>query len=276
MAKSSPFAAFPKIAEAWQFFWKQPALLRVAFWTLGFPGFIAATLSRVVDPSDPLSRSSVGLFIAQNDPDALSMGLTGILLTLLSIWGMCGIVVVGRRMIGARSGRARTSFFSVLKEAAPFVRPVFFLSIVYSLMVGVAAFLPVAAAWYVNVKNPMVLVVLALILPAILSTYFFLAPLSVVCEDTERMRGAFKRTYLLVKGKFWLTFRCLLILGLFLALPPMVVGLAFDAFGQLRTAYALGADFVLQMVASIFTSVFFLALVLLYGKLKEAPREIKL
>jgi hypothetical protein len=77
MAKAKkPFAALPMLKEAWFFFWKQPALLRVALWMVGLTSFFAAILGRVIDPTDTLSKTQLGLFLAENDPESLFAGPT--------------------------------------------------------------------------------------------------------------------------------------------------------------------------------------------------------
>ena len=279
-----PFAALPMLKEAWLFFWKQPALLRVSLWMMALTGFFSTVLGRVADTSDKLSTSSPGIFLAQNDPDALFVGFMGILLALVALWGECGMMVVGRRMIGARSGRTRTSFSSVLKEAAPFVRPVLFCELVILAMIAVPIFVlwaiyssSAAIQQIADTPNFGLLFLAFVILTGLIAgTYLIFGPISIVCDDKKTSRGALRYSIALVRGKFWTTLKCLIIFGFLAFLPAMVTEMLIENVPLYGTWLILSADFLVSVLMGLGTAIAYLAIVLLYGKLRDAPKEVKL
>lgn len=271
--RSRPFSPFPMLREAWSFFWKQPALLRVAFVMMGLPSFLGAILIRVMDPRDPFSGTGFATFIATNDPDALSPWFMGILLALVYMWGICGIAVVGRRMITTKSGRARTSFSSVLKEALPFVRPVVACALVSIGLLSLPLIASFALASYVEVPY---LAWLGAVPSLVIGVYIAFATTLIICEERTTSRRALRDSIGLVYGKFWRTFWCIAVFFLCYSIPvaaltyfsvPLTTGIIAEAI----------SDFVIEMLISIFDSIFLvLCFIVLYGKLKAAPKEVKL
>ena len=116
------------IRASWIFYRKQPVLNWVLVWFLIVPQVVMNMLSR-------LSKGTSYPFL-HGLPDrdlTVLLVLPGfLLLTLIIIWGVACVLVVCRRIIQSRAGRARTSFATLRKEAAPYILPLLFTSILRS------------------------------------------------------------------------------------------------------------------------------------------------
>lgn len=124
MAKRST-SSLSLITEAWTFFRKQRALGAVTVWFFALPTWLIGLLTRLTDQDDIFGGTALHRFLAQNDPKNLIAIFLSLVLTLVSVWGAACVLVVGRRMIKSKAGRARTSFRAVRQDAAPLVGPLF-------------------------------------------------------------------------------------------------------------------------------------------------------
>lgn len=192
-------ATFALIGSSWDFFRRQPALLSVGIWmlflpTLGIDALNVLHDSGIVTP-DIKAGAAIGIL------------LLILLLSLVIVWGQCCIYVVGRRMLQAKAGRARTSFGALATQAKPFVIPFVLTHVLRAC---------ITLLW-----------TLLLVIPGIiyaLRTTF--APVIIVGEN-KAYRAALQRSKDAVKGHSWRIFGTLLLLVILLfVLPFLVIGLA--------------------------------------------------
>jgi uncharacterized membrane protein len=108
------------IRDAWKFYRKQPALNTVLLCLLILPSVLSDLF---------LQHGMASAAIPDAAGRTIAQASVFLLLTLVTYWGMTGILLVGRRMIQQRAGRGRTSFKAVCKQARPFVMPLFFTSV---------------------------------------------------------------------------------------------------------------------------------------------------
>lgn len=96
-------------SASWTFFWRQPALLRVAALLVFLPMLVMDVLDvRVGDTPAEQTAVIVVLFLAAY---------------ALFTWGTACTLIVGKRLLQAKAGRTRTSFKAVQGQARGFVAP---------------------------------------------------------------------------------------------------------------------------------------------------------
>lgn len=285
MPSRKPFAALPMVGEAWQFFRKQPALLPVSVLMLGVPNFLISTLGRLIEPGGLFINSQPAVFLQAYDNMRFSVGLGGFLLFLLTLWGMGSVLTVGRRMIGARSGRARTSFTSVAEEASVYTRTMFFTAILVAAEVLVWSALGLVATYLLMMAFPalfplfsgrQISLALFLQLPAgVAAVRLCLALLAVVCEEPLAYRKAMRRSKDLIRGHFWRTIWWLCVHLALLVLPLAVCSSLLEAY-VVTPWMLLAGDCAIQLATGLVVTILLLSMTLLYGALRDAPREVKM
>lgn len=294
MPKRKPFSVLRFAGEALAFFRKQPALWPVTLVLIALPSFVMTIAGRLMEEDSPLLATGIPGFLEQNDPQGYSLVIALILLTLATIWGAASVLLVGRRMIGNRAGRARTSAASVMKESASLVFPMFFTSIIQAAH-ALLWFLPAALAafglymvalmrdWKLDstldgnlyfVVFPLVILIAAL--PGIaylIRTSFYSV---VVASEDLRFAAALRRSKEIVHGRLWTATRCLVGLLVIFVAPSMILAALVEPFTRASLGALLGIDFAVNMISAIFTAPLILASVLLYGALRDAPRSVKI
>ncbi|OGJ56373.1 hypothetical protein A3D88_03215 [Candidatus Peribacteria bacterium RIFCSPHIGHO2_02_FULL_52_16] len=243
------------IGASWTFYRKQPVLNWVLVWFLIMPQTLLNMLSRLME--------GTRYPFLQALPDkklTILLVLPGfLLLTLIIIWGVACVLVVCRRIIQSRAGRARTSFATLRKEAAPYILPLFFTSILRSCF---------TLFWAI-------LLVVPGIIYSIRTTFYAVV---VVAEDIS-YRAALHRSTTMVKGRTGQIFWILLGMNVLLFLPAIMVtaALEFSPFFTLT-------DWLIPLADIIESSFFGLAVILsliasveLFAAIKKRnPIEVEL
>src|SRR3989344_5664488 len=192
------------IGASWTFYRKQPVLNWVLVWFLIMPQTLLNMLSRLME--------GTRYPFLQALPDkklTILLVLPGLLLlTLLIIWGIACVLVVCRRIIQSRAGRARTSFATLRKEAAPYILPLFLTGILRSCFTIFWAILLIVPGVIYSIR-----------------TIFY--PIIVVAEGIS-YRAALHRSTAMVKGRTWQILRILLAVNLVLFFPAIVVTAALE------------------------------------------------
>lgn len=294
MPKRSPFSVLRFAREALAFLRKQSALWPVTILLIAIPSFVMTLAGRLTEEGSPLLQTGIPEFLELNDPQGYSLVIAVILLTLLTMWGAASIMIVGRRMIGNRAGRARTSASSVMKESAPLVFPIFFTSII-QLAHALLWFLPAFAAafgvymigismnWSLDssfqgnlyfVIFPLVVCIAAIpgFVYLIRSGFYSV----VLAAEDLRFTQALKKSKEVTRGRFWTTLRCLIGLMILFAVPPTALSLALESFTQTSIPALLVVDFGTNVVSALFSAPLILSIVLLYGALRDAPKAVKI
>lgn len=237
-------AAFPVIRSSWEFFRKQPALASVAAWLLFLPMLAIDALTQVIEGNLlPDSMSVEG---------RIAIIILVLLLNVVTIWGMCCVLVTGKRMLQTKAGRARTSFRATASQAKAFVIPF----ILTNLLRGCITLL-----WS-----------LLLVVPGIvyaIRTVF--APVVVVGENVA-YRAALQRSKDAVKGNGWRIFGDLVVIVLSLfAVPMLLITVASLPLPQTPLSYA-AVSVVSNAWVAVATVLVNLCLILMYEKYR-APKQ---
>lgn len=290
MPKHKPFSSLRYTAEATGFLWKQPALWSVTLLLIALPSWLVTLCGRLTEESGPILQTGVPAFLQANDPTGYSLIFASVLLFLLTLWGVAGVMLVGRRMIGNRAGRARTSLSSVLRDSAPFVFPLFFTSIlqlarilVWLLPAIAVALGLVGLAFVIRTPNSelilivlLPLLMLVLTLPAVLyaiRTSFF--SVVILAEDIH-YEAALRRSREVMQGYFWPAARCLCYLTIIFVVPPLILAGLLEPFTHTSLAVMIGVDVVVNVVSSFFLTPMLLTMILLFGELRTAPRSVSI
>lgn len=187
------------IGSSWDFFRRQPALISVGFWMLFLPMLGIDALGSLHDqdaiPADIRAGATLGIILLM------------LVLSVITIWGQCCVMVAGKRMLQTNAGRSRTSFNAVASQAKSFVIPF----ILTNILRGCITLL-----W-----------TLLLVVPGIIyAIRTIFVPVVVVGENTA-YRAALRRSMDAVKGNGWKIFGVLALLVIFLfVLPYIVMGAA--------------------------------------------------
>lgn len=249
---------FALIAGAFQFFKRQPALAHVLIWMLALPILLLRVLGRIVVLPGKTSSLSMIPFILRADAATLILLAPAVVLLLLVIvWGSACILMSARRTIQTKAGRARTSFRTLRKEAAPYVPPLVRTCIV--------------RAFFVLFRLPL------LIVPGILyAIRTIFAVVAVVCEDLAGSE-ALRRSVEITRGRTGRVFVAVFALALVLFLPASGTALVLEKF--IVTAYPnlfIIADVFSAFVVSFAATLFLLALVELFAVVRRMAISVKL
>jgi uncharacterized membrane protein len=222
------------ISSSWQFYRKQPALNSVLLWLLIVPGTLQEALTFI-----PWERG----VLHENGLDQAAYAITSLALSILSLWGLAAVLLVGKRMIQNRAGRSRTSFRAVRTQSLRYVVPLLLTSILrgfatlyWSLLFIIPAILVMVSSNSCNTIIPasiallssndsdgirqsllslvvhcrMVFILLPLLLPAVVYSVQTTFCSLVVVGENKRYRQALRRSRDVIKGRFWHTFWILL------------------------------------------------------------------
>ncbi|MDD5026805.1 MAG: hypothetical protein PHH13_05565 [Candidatus Peribacteraceae bacterium] len=201
MPRSSVF--FP-IGEAWTFYRKQPILNATLLWLLILPSIGLTELS-VLQEEHPYFQmlAEEGITHMTDLRLFLLVFAADIALSLLLLWGIACVLLIGKRLISKRAGRVRRSFKTVRIEAAGYLIPLIFTSILR----GCFTFF-----WS-----------LLLIFPGILyylRTVFY--PIAIIAED-RGFRDALTRSKEATRGRLIGTIGRLIFIGLILFIPASLI-----------------------------------------------------
>lgn len=261
------------IRSSWEFFRKQPALASVAAWLLFLPMLATDALDTLIQseaiPSTIDVEASIGIFV-----------LT-LMLTIITIWGQCCVLVTGRRMLQTKAGRSRTSFSATASEAKAFIIPMLLTSILYGCIIALCMLPAIAYVFFLayndpaNLRDPILLSLTGLfILPGIayiVRMMFF--PVIVVGENTA-YRAALKRSKDAVRNHFWkIAGQMALLVALLFLLPMILIIIGTSLF----LPEATPTTFAIESVATnlwmaLATILVNLSLIQIYEKVR-APKQ---
>lgn len=293
MAKRSPFSGITFLREAFAFARKQPAFHAVVLWLIFLPSMLLTLFGHLSTPGDTMEMPKLRAFLDANDPHMLSIALGFIAFQLWLWWGMASILVIGRRLIGNRAGRARTSFQTVAGEAAASVFPLFFTSILQMAGVLLWGLIPFVGGFVLALvfggKEPffagissahaaiLIVTVMVLSLPALiysLRTSFF--SVIVMAEENMRYRAALRQSKKVIRGRWIRTFLCMLVITVGSFFIPFILSFFADRIATASAPLTFGVDVVMNLVNSYATLLWLLSQTLLYGALRDAPEQVRL
>ncbi len=305
MAKSSTSTnPFRLLREAWAFLRSQPALLHVLLWLMIAPLVAFDALTLYWPQSDVESIRQIG---------SVGYGLASLLFIVTTFWGLACVLLVGRRMVINRAGRSRTSFRSVRREASALIFPLFFTSLLRSIVTiewallalipGIfavtalpecrATFSPVLSAIAVFTSTgshaalaaavpPFLircwpaLIAIPLLIPAgiyQIRTAFFGV---IVVSENLRYRDALRRSREAVRGKFWKTLWVLAVLAVSIFVPVSVLSGTADAIGKaVLPEWEIIGTVINDVLYASAGLLFTLSLVAFYGKLRKAAGRVQ-
>jgi len=238
--------AFSLIGSSWDFLKRQPALVSVGAWMLFLPMLAIDTLNALAGggriAEDIRAEATIGIV------------LLILLLSVITIWGQCCVMVVGRRMLQTKAGRSRTSFAAVSSQAKAFVIPF----ILTHILRGCITLL-----WS-----------LLLVVPGIvyaIRTVF--SPVIIIGENTA-YRAALQRSKDAVKGNFWQIVWTLFLLVAFLfVIPSLLISVAALSLPQDEPASYAAAFVASDIWIAIATILVNLSLIQMYERYRApVPR----
>ncbi|HAI98228.1 TPA: hypothetical protein DCL30_01640 [Candidatus Peribacteria bacterium] len=243
-------SVFSPIGEAWKFYRKQPILNAALLWLLVLPSIGLTELS-VLQEEHPYFQmlKEKGIAHVTDLRLFLLVFAADTALSLLLLWGIACVLLVGKRLILKRAGRVRRSFKTVRTEAAGYLIPLLFTSILR----GCFTFF-----WS-----------LLLIIPGILyylRTAFY--PIAIVAEDCS-FRDALTRSKEVTKGRLIGAISVQIVIGLILFVPASLI----DAILQiLLQPLHPNMIFVLPVLSALLFAfplmLMLLATTVVYGRLK--------
>jgi hypothetical protein len=228
---------FALIGEAWDFARKQSVVWHAAMWLIFLPSVVTGlVLDYQMDHKDLMSV---------RPETALVLILIQIILSLILVWGTICLLVIGKRLLQAKSGRSRTSLKVVRSEAASLIIPYVLTSILRNILT--------------------VLWGLLLIIPGIM--YFIrtvFSPVIVACEGIA-YRPALHKSADVVRGQFWNVTLTMICLGLLTLMPAQILSAFFSAMAEgLPPAAVLSAEVASSILFSAALTVYLFSLILAY------------
>jgi len=236
---------FALIGDAWNFGRRQPVLIHASFWLLLLPMLIIMLLSRFVvlqrfsDPAD--TGSATAAFLGM------------VILSVIFLWGITCVLVIGKRLIAAKAGRSRTSFKSVRREARGFIIPLILTSVLRS----VFTFL-----WGILLIVPGIIYAIRTVFYAI-----------IIVEEGIAYRAALKRSKDIVRGQLWTVFWKVVVIALLLFVPIKIITAVLLAFSS-GPAAIVGIAIISTVLTTVSTVLFLLCLIEMYGALRPATAPI--
>ncbi|HCI03300.1 MAG: hypothetical protein CL969_00195 [Euryarchaeota archaeon] len=246
-------SVFSIIGSAWDFYKKQPVLNSILLWMLILP----FTGMYIVEGSIGINET-LGEF-AWRETDLrplLLIGAAEFLLTIIIIWGIASITVVGKRLLTSKAGRNRSSFTVVRKEGSKYIVNMFLTGILrdcFTIFWGILLIIPG-------------------VIYAIRTAFY---NVTIVCEGLG-YRKALRRSKEVVKGHTWTTFWHLLGLVIVIFFPAIIVAASVDELARgLDTRLLFAANIIANTVLSYAILLFALATIILYGEIKKLPNPKK-
>ena len=233
------------ITKAWTFYRKHPAINAVGFWLVFLPVLGVNLVVRFLEwkmlmtPAEhlPASTSIIALLLM-------------LAMCIFFTWGFACLLLIGRRILQHNSGRMRTSLRAVARQARPFIIPL----LLTGLLRGCITIL-----WG-----------LLLIVPGFiysLSTSFY--PITIVIEG-KAYRAALNQSRAVLRGQWWRGIVRLVLMLLFLCIPPYLVFFALVRnTPEDNLSLLLLFDVLLSALSSFTFILFVLGMIVLYGELKK-------
>lgn len=231
--------------------------------------------------------------------------------TVIGFWGLACVLLVGRRMVINRAGRSRTSFRLVRTESARLILPLFFTSLLRSIVTfewALIAIIPASlflmgsqacratlspllsatGTFFSNgsldplqqvqasffLKCGPALLFLPLLLPAIIyqiRSAFFGV---VLVADDLSYRDALRKSRSVVLGRTWLVLGVIVALSVLIFLPATILSALFAALQSAAVPDLPVFALIIEDSIFAFASLLFtLSLVAFYGRLLKAKKD---
>src|SRR3989338_701328 len=221
-----------------------------------------------------------------------------LLLSILVVWGTACILLVGKRLVQSKAGRARTSFATVRKDAATYVLPLLLTGILRAcftffwmlpgliiLFIEILLLLPerIGVPLITTDSSGMWTLMLLIsttglgVIPSIIYSIRTVFYEVVVVGENKYYRGALQKSKQVVLGHTWRVLFYIVGLSVVLFFPPTVVGGLFETLiVTLEPRFVAASDVVSAALTSGVTLLFLLANMSLYGALKKArPQHVE-
>ncbi|PIR48332.1 hypothetical protein COU80_05170 [Candidatus Peregrinibacteria bacterium CG10_big_fil_rev_8_21_14_0_10_55_24] len=243
---------FSLIGTSWDFFRKQPVLNGVLLWFIALP-MMAMTLIDMATEAFPVFQdiTNRGVILGETDfRPLLAYIVIEILLSLVMLWGIACILLVGKRLTVNRAGRTRSSLKTVRKEAVAFILPLLLTSILRSCFTFLWALLFIVPGVIYYIR-----------------TMFY--HVALVCEG-HPYRSALQRSSQIVRGATWKALGAMLGLSVVLFFPVIMIASILDTIAQRLDPRLLVATAVIDSgLFAIVLVLFTISMILLYNELKK-------
>jgi hypothetical protein len=298
MATKSSSSVLQILQTSWQFLWNQPVLAWIAFWLYVIPFTLIEALRRLMDPSDPLGTTPVRSAMQEIDPHSIVFVLLIFGLIFISFWGHTCLLLIGKRLIQQKAGRARTSFRTVRKEALPMVLPLLLTAVLrlcitleWSLLFIAPAFLiliqPTCRVEIVSVVTAiqqgtaintvphcvlLLLLLTPLLLPAIVYTLRTSLFDSAFITEDLRFRKALRRSSKVMYGHFWHAMKLIIGACLCIGIPAMILtSVIYDTIEAAAPQLGLTADIITSGIDTLASMLIVLSMIQIFGHLRKHP-----
>ncbi|UPA22448.1 hypothetical protein K8942_05365 [Candidatus Peribacteria bacterium] len=238
-------SVFTLIGNAWAFAKKQSVLMQVAIWLMFLPMIGMNELSSFM--ADPALKMD-----AANGAPILLSALFILILSVILVWGIACVLLIGSRQLGSSSGRSRTSFSAVRTEARRFLIPLILTGILRNIITFLWALLLIVPGVIYSVRTAFYSIILI--------------------EEGISYRPALQKSKAIVKGHTWQLFIKLFLLGIILFAPIRIL----DGFGiNMPTSMSLT---ILNVLSAAFTTLstvlYTLCTIEMYGHMKPATKPV--
>lgn len=197
--------------------------------------------------ADPLVKID-----AKNGAPVLLSGLGMLMFSVILVWGLCCLLLIGSRQLGSASGRSRTSFKAVRAEAGRFLIPMILTGILRNI---------ITILWGI-----------LLIIPGVIysiRTVFY--PIILITEGVS-YRPALQRSKDMVKGHSWQMFFTLFFLTLLLFFPARLVD-AFSVDLPLDLTVTI-LNIISAALTTVATVLYTLCIIEIYGSMKPSRKPV--
>ena len=238
---------FSIIGQAWDFFRKQPVLNQVTLWLIALPTAALFSLSQLREWHPAFGKTTE---ITSQYSLIILVAFAELTLSILMIWGIACILLVGKKLLKNSAGRTRSSFKKVRKEAGSFVANIFLTDILRGCF---------TIFWSI-------LFIVPGIIYAIRTAFYQIA---IVCEGKE-FRSALLRSKQVVQGQTWRTFWYLLGIACIVFLPALFVTVVTTVLVEvLDNRMLVAVNIVSGGVWSLAITLFTLTNIILYTHLQK-------
>lgn len=266
---------------SWDFYTKNTTLNWLTIWLLFAPNALLL-LQDIVIHEPWMLPGRTGLTSREITLILLS-AIAFIAMQCMLVWGSASILVIGKRQIQNKAGRARTSFSAVRNEAKALILPLLFTGILQGINIVYYSLLFIIPALLLStlsesntfIRHGMHLLMLSpLLLPAIvygIRTMFYDV---IIATGGQPYRESLKQSKELIHGHTWRTFGVLIMFCVVAFFPSAIVSLVIELFQNPTPskAYIFATDMLRTLIAS-FGSLFFILFSIQYVGALRACKE---
>ncbi len=238
-------SVFSLIGQSWTFARKQPILMQTGLLLLFLPLLVMGVLSDYLESIKDQAVPNEALTIMLSAIGIVSM-------SVVIVWGTASVLLIGSRLLAAKSGRSRTSLSNVSSEAASFIVPLLLTKILRSIF---------CVLWGI-----------LLIIPGIIYAFNTAFYAIIVVLEGVQYRKALKMSSALMEGRRLEVYWKIIALSLLLFVPPSIVAAAIQTLPYNEAPYV--ADVVNNLLYAGSLVLFTLSMILLYGSLKPSTKPI--